>query len=100
MKRYLVAAAAVCLCASASADAVFVGGELTVRLQEKPCEPPVSLLVKEEILPISKAGVATLQGRDIRLCWAVLRAGLVTILDEEGDGGTLPLTGFKEDPGI
>jgi hypothetical protein len=41
----------------------------------------------------------TYQGRKIAACWVMLPGGQVGVLDEDGDGGVLPVSAFKDEPG-
>ncbi len=101
MRKFLIALAIFLHWGGAFAqDAVFTDGALTVRIGQGPCLPPVAALVRDEILPKSKAGTAQFEGRTIRLCWAVLTPGVVTIVDEDGDTGPLPMDAFKPAPTI
>jgi hypothetical protein len=76
-------------------EMVYSDENVTVTLTQAPCVAPVAALVRDDVLPIAKAGTALFQGRTIRLCWAILQPGVVTILDEDGDTGPLAMKDFR-----
>lgn len=67
---------------------------------DKPCEVPALIAgVMPELLSSINGGYLTVQGRTVRLCWA-RNENVALIKDEEGDGGLVDLTQFKEDLGV
>ncbi len=74
---------------------VFKDENVTVRITQDPCKPPVSKMVTA---PNAKAGTALWNGRTLRLCWWMAGQGMVGIVDEDGDGGALPIDQFKPAP--
>ena len=99
MRQYpvaLLASVVALLATPASADLVFKSDNAHVRLGNKPCTGKVASLLLNEWLPKFKDGYAVVGGKAVRLCWIEHPAGMVTIIDEDGDGGQLPLSAFKE----
>ena len=76
-------------------EMVYSDENVTVTLTQSPCVAPVAALIRDDLVAIAKAGTALHEGRTIRLCWAVLQPGAVTIVDEDGSSGPMPLSAFR-----
>lgn len=100
MKRIAIVLACLALPAWAGPELHFKDENVSVRLQNSPCVAPVADLLKDEKVPLFRAGESDWQGRTLKLCWGIFEPGVVSILDEEGDTGYLPLNAFKPAPGI
>jgi hypothetical protein len=92
--------AALMVAGPAFADAEFRAGTTIVRLQEAPCTHPLVLaLMNPAMRDKAMAGYLSIDGRMVQFCW-VTDGQSVHILDEEGDGGTIPAAAFKPAPGV
>jgi len=103
MKRYLVAAAAVCLCASASADLVAsngTGDEL--RLFERPCTvESIRAAIRPEWVDKFKAGQALIGGKVIKVCWIDTEQGSYYVMPDGAEQGiAYSVTIFVNEPGV
>lgn len=78
--------------------------ELTVRLFASECKSEKVLKRLEALHPPKnltfQAGNETYQGRELEACWTAVSADTVVVIDEEGDGGQLPIAVFKPVDGI
>lgn len=67
-----------------------------VRITQSPCTLPS---VSYELRPLFQAGVANIQGKDYKVCWA-LAQDQVFLLYEDGDQGMIPANAFKKVPEV
>lgn len=80
----------------AHADLVFKTEGAHVVLGQKACDGKVANLLLPEWRPKFRAGFAVINGRALRLCWVEEPQGVIVVIDEDGDGGTMPKSAFKE----
>lgn len=88
----------------AHADGVlrYPNGNLIV-LKNTPCvDARVVPLIKAEFLPLFKTAAALWDGKPYAACWAthVNDPRLIAIIDETGDGGTVPRAAVEFDPEV
>lgn len=98
--RILLAVALVAMASVAVADAGILRlqtKDMTVVLHKTPCTDAASLsIIQPEMRPRFFAADLTWKGTPLKACWAPLpdRAE-VLMVDETGDYGMLPMSGFK-----
>ena len=93
MRRYLILA--LFPFAVHAQEMVYSDENVTVTLTQAPCVKPVADLIRDDLVAIAKAGTVLHEGRTIKLCWAVLQPGAVTIVDEDGSSGPMPLAALR-----
>lgn len=82
----------------AAADLVTRMGADTLRLTEKPCPVTMSKYLPAEIIGRFLEAVAIMDGKTYMGCWTIRGDGQVFLRYEDGDGGLVPLTSFKDEP--
>ena len=98
MKALLIAA--LMAAGPAAADLVTKQGANTLRLTEHPCPVTMAKYLPAEIIGRFLAAVAIVDGKTYMGCWTIRGDGQVFLRYEDGDGGLVPLTSFKDEPGI
>lgn len=95
--RYIVAFIAAFVAFPASADYALQAAGVFVRLTDQPCtDKEVLSLIRPEHQSKFRAGEVKTNRKTLALCWIVSGPGEVTVIDSEGDGGTLPMASFKK----
>ncbi len=95
MKAALILAAM--LVGTAHAGYVYRTDGLTLHLMDSPCTNAKVLdLLLDKYKTEFKQGVATVNGRQISLCWIESGKNEVTIIDEEGSGAALNISAMKK----
>lgn len=75
---------------------VYQDKNMTVTLVTDAClNPRVLARIHPKEHGFFQAGTVNWKGEVFGLCWTVLQDGNVLIVDETGDAGVLPMTGFK-----
>jgi hypothetical protein len=101
--RFLIAAVALACAPALAEELVYRDGGVSVHLQNKACESVRVQTLAQAIAELAGqrmgAGYVMFQGRRIHLCWTV-KDSSVLLIDEDGDGGTIPIASFKLDAGI
>jgi hypothetical protein len=93
MKRVLIAALIAASFSACAETAIFRFQSTTVRLLQSPCIGAAAAMLKDNAKDFKQAAV-TYEGREFGACWKV-QGEIVLILDDEGDGGSIPLSEFK-----
>jgi hypothetical protein len=98
--RYLIAAmaAAASFAVSAAPVAVFDGDTVKVYAYAEACDVPSLSVVLGQFTDTPRKAAVIYQGREIKACYAV-QGDTVLVMDQDGDGGTLPAAAFKEAKG-
>ena len=98
MHRLIVAACIAAGPAFAQSVAYFQTEGLRINLLQAECDLPAVKEFLSQVGPSRRAEVFY-QSRLIKACFAV-KDGAVILIDEDGDGGAIPLTAFKESKGV
>jgi hypothetical protein len=98
MKFLLIAAALAA--GPAMADLVAKRGDDTLRLTEEACPVTMGKHLPADIIGRFMAAVAIVDGKTHLGCWTLRGDGQVFLRYEDGDAGLLPLSWFKNEPGI
>lgn len=96
MRSVAALATLVAFSATAHADLVFKTEGAHVVLGQKACDGKVANLLLPEWRPKFRSGFAVINGRALRLCWVEEPQGVIVVIDEDGDGGTMPKAAFRE----
>ncbi len=92
--------AAAVMTGAVAGEMVWRSGRTVVRLQDKPCgHPKVQALVKDEFRDKLRHAEVAVQGRHLGACWLVAGEAVV-LIDEDGEGGEIPIRQFRFDPGV
>jgi hypothetical protein len=82
-------------------DMVFQGDGFLVRLEPTAClHENVLDKIKPEHHGAFRHGYVIVRGKTLNLCWTVAQPGEITVIDQDGDVGGLPISGFKRAGGI
>jgi hypothetical protein len=80
----------------AMADYVLKTESGYIRLQDAPCTHAKVLdLLRPQFHSEFRHGYLVFKGKQLAACW-IFKDGEVTIIDEEGDGGSVPVDAFKK----
>ena len=71
-------------------------GPVNLRLTQDACtEPKVLQFLQTTAVPLMRAGTVAWQGKTYNMCWTLAPDdGVVIVVDETGDYGTVPLQAF------
>jgi hypothetical protein len=82
-------------------DLILRDGQNTIRLSTAPCHhSKVIDLLRPEFREQFRHGFGVFNGRQVGLCWILSDPLTVTVVDDEGDSGAIPLAAFRVEKGI
>jgi hypothetical protein len=100
MRSILCAALLCAFSAQAAQVATFEAKGIRVVLMDDKCRiPEVAQFMAQRTGLEAMAADVSFEGRALQACW-VPSDGAVLIIDSEGDGGVVPLSGFRPVKGI
>lgn len=98
MRPILLAAVAACfaLPALSAQVAVFETKDVRIVLSDDKCRiPELAQMFKERTGKDAMAADVSFEGRSLQACWVPYQ-GAVALVDEDGDGGILPVEAFQK----
>lgn len=82
-------------------QAISPSGKTEVTIYEEPCSTPAIASILNKYFEKSYNAKVVHEGVTLKACWVPLvEDGAVGVMDETGDGGTIPIDQFKELPSI
>lgn len=75
---------------------VFETEDMSVSLYNEACTME---MVPEQLLPQFKKAIVVFEGKPLKACYTIQGKDVV-VIDEEGDGGIIPVKNFKEMYGV
>ncbi len=100
MRSIVVAAILAAGSVSSHAHYILKIDDTTVRLMDAPCEKKVKDLLRPEFHDKFRKAVVIFKHRTLQACWITSSPDAITLIDEAGDGTTLPIAAFSKAGGV
>jgi hypothetical protein len=97
--RYLAFTLAL-LCLPVRADYIANNGRDSVRITDAPCPAEVLKLLPEGARGYYRAAFAQVDGTSYAACWTLATQQRVHLKYPDGDEGLIPVSEFKDSPGV
>lgn len=74
---------------------VYVNGKVHIRIEDIPCHKNILELIPEEYKARFHGGSVSLPDKHLSLFWTAQHSENIFIVDEAGDGGSIPIAAFE-----